>query len=237
MDTADAGASVSERPDITEELIVLPVYLVVDVSASLTGDLDSINEAVASLFNSLKANPRVVDVVRVSLIGFSDNAQTILPLGDVREVISPGLVAGGTTNYSAALSLVRQVIPDDVAALKREGFRVNRPLMFFVTDGSPVDPSWRAALDDLRSPEFLQRPTIVAIGFGSVDPAIIREIGKGKGGAFMISDAIGIPDAIDSMWSGMTSMLTATVMSTSSGLAVAWPVQIPQEWLNLESTA
>jgi uncharacterized protein YegL len=234
MDTADAGASVSEGPRINEGRITLPVYLVIDTSASLVDDIDSINEAVASLFRSLTADPWMTDIARLSLIAFSDSAQTILPLSDVSEISQPPtLVAGGTTNYSAAFALARQVIPEDVAALKREGFRVYRPVMFFVTDGSPSDRSWQAALEELRSPEFRQRPTTIAIGFGSADPAIIRDIGAGKGGAFMISDAVSIRDAIHSMWSGMTSMLTATVMSSSSGPGQVAQVPVPQEWLNL----
>jgi len=225
---------VSERLGISEELIVLPVYLVVDTSASLTGEIGSINEAVSSLFRTLAANPAMADTVRVALIEFSEDARIVIPLSDVGEITRvPALVAGGTTNYSAALRLVRQVIPDDVASLKSEGFRVWRPVMFFVTDGSPADHSWQIALEELRPPEFRQGPTIVAIGFGSADPAIIREIGSGKGGAFMISDAIGIPDAIGSIWSGLTSMVAATVISSSGGPTQSPPIQVPPQWLNL----
>jgi uncharacterized protein YegL len=240
MDTTHTGASVSERVGISEQLIVLPVYLVVDTSASLTGEIDSINAAAASLLRSLAADPVMAGAVRVSLIEFSDDARTVIPLSDVTDVTRmPTLVAGGTTNYSAAFSLVRQVIPKDVANLKNEGFKVFRPVMFFMTDGSPTDQygspadqSWQTTLEELRPPKFRQGPTIVAIGFGSADPVIIREIGSGRGGAFMISDAISAPDAIRSIWSPLTSMVTATVIS-SSGDSEAPPIQVPPEWLNL----
>jgi uncharacterized protein YegL len=184
----------------------------------------------------LAADAKMAEKVRVSLIEFSDDARTAIPLSDVSDVTRmPTLVAGGATNYSAAFSLVRQVIPKDVANLKSEGFMVYRPVMFFVTDGSPTDQSWQTALEKLRPPEFQQGPTIIAIGFGSADPAIIQEIGSSRGGAFMISDAISIPDTISSIWSALIPMVTGTVVMSSRG-SEGPPIQVPPEWLNLGVT-
>lgn len=166
----------------SEGLVVLPVYLVVDTSASLRDEIDSLNEAVAGFFRSLAHDPTLADMVRLCLIEFSSESTTVVPLRDPTAVSTvPTLIAGGMTNYSAAFNLVRQEILADVAELKHQGFRVFRPLMFFLSDGVPTDPSWPTALDALRSPEFRQGPTIVAVGFGSADPAIIGEIGRGRG--------------------------------------------------------
>jgi uncharacterized protein YegL len=223
---------VSEFP-VADGSIVLPVYLVIDTSASLRGEIDSVNEALASLLHSLVVNPALEDIVRISLIEFSDGARTAMPLSQVSETTqAPVLVAGGSTNYSAVFDLVRQVIPTDVADLKRHSYRVFRPVMFFITDGSPTDLGWQAALEELRSPEFRLRPTIVAIGFGSADPAIIGEIGSGKGSAFMISDAISTREAVDSIGSALPKMLVSTVTSTRTPGGTL-PASVPAPWLNL----
>ena len=217
----------------SEGQVILPVYLVVDTSASLAGEIDSINEAVAAFFRSLLLNPSMADIVRVGLIAFSGDARIIKPLslvGDGRS--APRLVTGGTTNYSAAFTLVREVIPSDVASLKVRGLRVFRPVMLFLTDGAPADPLWQTALDELRKPEFRERPTIVAIGFGSADPAIIREIGSGNGGAFMISDAISVGEAIASIGSALPSMVQATLLSSRSP-SHASSGSIPAHWMEL----
>lgn len=224
----------SELRQTGEGQIVLPVYLVVDTSYSLEGDIPSLNQATARFFRALTREPSTADLVRVCLIDFSDDARVVLPLSEVYDINSPPtLAARSATNYSAAFRLLRQVIPDDVAGLKHEGFRVFRPLVFFLTDGAPNDRDWRAVLDELRSPDFRQRPTIVAVGFGSADPTIIREIGKGKGGAFMVSDAISIPDAIESIWSALTPMLAGTLFSSMSAPRASLPIQVPRQWLNL----
>ena len=219
--------------DSSEGLVVLPVYLVVDTSASLRGEIGLLNKAVAGFFRSIADDAVLADMVKLCLIRFSSEATTVVPLSDpsaVSEVTS--LVADGSTTYSAAFHLARQEISADVADLKRQAYRVFRPLIFFMTDGAPTDPGWLAALELLRSPQFALRPTIVAVGFGSADPAIIGEIGSGRGGAFMISNIVGIREAIASIWSALPAMLTATVLSTRNpGEASA--ASVPPQWLHL----
>lgn len=217
-------------------MITLPVYLVVDTSGSLVGDIDAINQGLADLFESLLLEPTVADTIRIALIQFSSDATLVMPLTDVHNVrTTPNLQAHGTTNYGAAFSLVRQLVPHDVAELRAAGLRVLRPMMFFMTDGYPTDGSWQATLQELRSPEFRERPTIVAIGFGTTDPSILRNVGSGKGRAFMISDTMSIRDAVGSIPSALTSMLTSTVQSSVSKSGNAPPVPLPDGWLDLSS--
>jgi uncharacterized protein YegL len=214
----------------------LPVYLVVDTSASLMGEIDSINAGLVNLFESLEREPAVVDIIRVALIQFSTDARVVMPLTNIGHItMIPSLEAEGTTNYTAALRLVRQLIPKDIAELRAAGLEILRPLMFFVTDGSPTDPDWQVALEDLISPEFRAHPTIVAIGFGSADPNILRAIGGGNGRAFMISDAVSIRDSVGSIWPTLTSMLTATAISSARSPGDVSPVHIPAQWLDVNS--
>jgi hypothetical protein len=107
--------------------------------------------------------------------------------------------------------------------------------MFFITDGSPIDPSWQDALHELQSPEFRERPTIVAFGIGSVDPSVLRAVGRGKGGAFMISERLGTGEAIGSIFAGLTSMLSSTVQSSTATPAPALSVSLSEEWLDLST--
>lgn len=213
----------------------LPAYLVMDTSASLSGDIDAINQGLAGLLDGLLLEPTVANTIRIALIQFSSEARVVIPLTDVHNIKTmPSLQAHGATNYGVAFSLVRQLIPRDVAELRAAGLRVLRPVMFFVTDGSPADPSWQTTLRELQSPEFRERPTIIAIGFGTADPSILREVGSDKGGAFMISDTISIRDAVGSISSGVTSMLTSTLVS-SVAPGDALSISLPDEWLDLSS--
>jgi len=214
----------------------LPAYLVVDTSASLAGDMDTMNQALADLKDSLCQDPVTADAVRFALIQFGSDAKEVVPLTKIADLESlPVLQASGGTDFGAAFSLVHRVILRDVADLRQAGERIFRPLLFFFTDGSPMDPSWRDALRELQATEFRERPTIVAFGIGSVDPSILRAIGSGKGGAFSVSSTLSTPDAIVSIFSGLTSMLTSTFISSVSETGVEPPIQLSDQWLDLSS--
>lgn len=216
-------------------MITLPVYLVVDTSGSLIQEIDAINQGLASLFESLSLQAIVADTVRIALVQFSSDATLAIPLTAVSDIkVTPSLQAHGRTNYGAAFSLVRQLIPSDVGELRAADVRVLRPMMFFMTDGYPTD-AWEVALRELHSPNFRERPTIVAIGFGTADPNILREVGGDKGRAFMISDTIDIRNAVDSISTALTSMLTSTVQSSITKAANAPSVPLPEGWLDLSS--
>lgn len=214
----------------------LPVYLVADASSSLASDIHTVNEAIGSLFYSLSAEPSLADAVRVAVIQFASEAEEILPLSDIREITSiPAIKASGSTDYGAAFRLLRQIIPRDIAAMRIQGLQVFRPVMLFITDGSPTDPDWRDALQELQSPEFRERPTIIAFGIGSVDPSVLREVGSANGGAFVVSSRLSTSGAIRSIFDGLSTMLSSTLQSSVSPGAPAASIALSDDWLNLSS--
>ena len=77
---------------------LLPFYLVVDVSISMSGrKLDSANRMLPSIVDALAKNPILSDKVRFGIIDFSDDAQVRLPLCDLLDptVQLPGLFDPG----------------------------------------------------------------------------------------------------------------------------------------------
>lgn len=217
---------------------VLPVYLVVDTSGSMSGEsINAINDELIHLLDSLRRQPDQVETIRIALIQFDSYASEVFPLTDLQDITVPNLQAGGATDYGAAFRLVRQLIARDVAELRTIGLRIFRPVMVFITDGHPVDSSWRLALEELESPEFRERPTTIAIGFGSADPSVLREISRGSsgGGAFMVSDTLGIRDAITSIFSTLKSMLVSTVRSSVSRSSDVPAINLPGQWIDLST--
>ncbi len=214
-------------------MTALPFYLVIDTSASLMGDIGEIDQQLAELLDFLKSNPVTADKTWVSLIQFSSNAEEVVRLSKVDNIEGfPSLRAGGATNYGAAFSLVRRLIARDVAELRSIGERIYRPVMFFLTDGSPIDVAWREDLRELQASR--ERPTIIAIGFGSVDPGILREVSSQN--AFMISESAdsGVM-VISSIFSFAKTLLGSTIQSTVSN-AAGLSVSVPTEWIDLSSS-
>ncbi|MEV5409584.1 VWA domain-containing protein [Thermopolyspora sp. NPDC052614] len=156
---------------------VLPFYLVCDESYSMQGEaLDAINQELPTIYQEIASNPVVADRARLGIIGFSTTAEVLLPLADLNEVQSiPQLTPRGMTNYGAAFALLRQTIEQDIKGLKQAGHTPYRPTVFFLTDGQPTD-DWQLEHQNLVSPSFGPHPTILAFGFGEVEPTTLQHI-------------------------------------------------------------
>jgi uncharacterized protein YegL len=163
---------------VQEQAKILPFYLVVDVSWSMSedGKLDSANGIVEQLTEALAKQPVIADKVRFGLIDFSDDAHVVLPLCDLSMAPEPPPFAvRGGTSYVSAFNRLHQQIEQDVAQLKGDGFAVHRPAVFFISDGEPTDDeaAWRQAFSELTSYDkasktgFAFFPNVIPFGVGA----------------------------------------------------------------------
>ncbi|MFC9636412.1 VWA domain-containing protein [Streptomyces mirabilis] len=197
---------------------ILPFYMVCDESGSMTGTgVDAINAALPDLHQEISTNPSVADKTRFALIGFSTQASVLQPLADLSELTQlPSLSAGGVTSFGAVFRLLKDTIEKDVAVLKADGHDVYRPVVFFLSDGSPTDQDWRTALQELNS--FRYAPKIIAFGIADADAATITEVANFK--AFLqqdgsISPAVALREFASSITRSIVS--SATSMSAQGG--------------------
>lgn len=161
---------------------VLPVYFVADESGSMGGVIAELNGGVASLLDELAKEAFAAAKVRLAIWGFSDTAVMHLPLTDPRRIETvPTFAARNNTSFGTVFKELRSRIPEDVARLKSDGYLVNRPAVFFLTDGYPDDnDNWRDPLQELKSQAFRERPNLLAFGIGDAQPAVIREIASNE---------------------------------------------------------
>lgn len=215
-------------------MITLPVYVVVDASSSLANDIQTVNEAIEILLRGIQDDLILAESVKVAIIQFAFDSHEVLALSDVRDIGSyPSIVAGGGTDYGAAFRLLRRLIPRDIRKMREAGERVFRPVMVFITDGSPTDNDWPAALAELKAPEFRERPTIIAFGLGSADPSVLREIGNEGGDAFVVSSRLSTSEAIRSILLGLAAVLSSIVQSSTAPDGPAIAIPLSDDWLNL----
>lgn len=209
---------------------VMPVYLVVDVSYSMSIAEEQLNSSLSSLLNVLRTDPLMAELVRLSLIAFSEMPVLLARLSSVEEMKLPWLRPSGGTRYGPAISMLARTVQDDIAALQNSGYAVYRPLVFFISDGSPMDPGWQVELRELRDQR--RSPTIIAIGFGSADPQALRLIAGGRGRAFIFAEHTDAKQAIESTLEFAGAALQSTVLG-STKQEESQPIALPSDWIDV----
>jgi uncharacterized protein YegL len=177
------------EPNMGEGYRVRPFYLCMDVSGSMGMTIadgrtvmDDVNDELADLLTSLKKQPEVCDVTRLSIVSFASEAKVDLPLVNLQAVSAmPVLKAGGGTSFTHPFRLLREVIEKDYH--NRQPNSWNRPLVIFMTDGYPdngTEAAWQAARDALLDPEWKRHPILAVFGFGKAHRDIITTLATGQ---------------------------------------------------------
>jgi uncharacterized protein YegL len=174
--------TVRERVGVQEGQVVMPFYLVCDVSASMTYDMPALNEGIRKLRRAIVAQPQVDDIAQIGIITFSDYAQVALPLSQLSEGSMPSLRAQNSTNYGSAFRLLAQTVEKDIAALKARRLRVYRPCAFFLTDGEPTDSSWFQTFQSTLTYDKVARtgmkghPVFIPFGFRDAREDVLSKL-------------------------------------------------------------
>jgi uncharacterized protein YegL len=171
-----------EQAGVERGQLVMPFYLICDVSYSMTGDMPRLNEGIRQLRQAIVNEPAVDDVAHLAILTFSDTAQVVLPLTQLSEHDMPTLSVQGGTNYGSAFRLLAQVISRDMQSLKARGYKVYRPCAFFLSDGEPLDGDWeqtfRSTLtfDPSTGAGMKSHPVFVPFGFRDAPEHVLRRL-------------------------------------------------------------
>jgi uncharacterized protein YegL len=163
----------------------MPVVLLVDVSTSMEPvGIAQANQGIRDYIEELQRSDDTRDSVFLSVITFSDTAQTIIEHQAV-ETVSPPLIKAGAprTNLDKGLAEV-------LALVKRKDLQFKggkEPLFVLITDGNPNcdESAWKAQLELMNQhPLIGRRPSGRAAGFrviagagddDSIDDSVLTE--------------------------------------------------------------
>lgn len=213
---------------------ILPIYFVADESGSMHDDIDQLTEGLSSLLNEIHRQPFAAAAVRFSVIGFNNTANLYVELADLRDIESLGqLTAAGGTYFSTALDMLASLIPTHVERLKAEGYRVNRPTVFLLTDGYPMgDDEWEEALADLQA--LKARPNLLAFGIGDADPAVISQLASNPKYAFTAAEGASTGQVLAEFMTSLTQSVISSGNSIGSGQGQIQP-QIPEGFIPIDA--
>lgn len=185
MSLADAGVLDGQRLTLCDvsraaETDVLPCYVAVDTSDSVTGPaLDVLNVELARLADALRDDSRVSGSCRLAVLTFDVEARVVLPLTPAADLqAAPALAATRPgTDYASVFRLLRRQIERDLTGLRMAGLRPLRPLVVLVTDGRPTRGNWPPAHAALTDPGWEGAPEILAFGVGNASALTLRRLG------------------------------------------------------------
>jgi uncharacterized protein YegL len=218
------------------EASVLPIYFVADCSGSMAGEpIAEVNKGLASLLDALQSESMAAAKVRFCVIGFDSLARCHLEPEDLRNLESmPTLAAGGTTSYAAAFGELYRRLPTDVSNLKGAGYIVNRPAAFFLSDGVPnPGDGWEGVHASLTSPDFKQRPNVLAFGIGDADAETIKRVASKPDFAFVAARGVDTGQAIAKFIEALTNSVITSGRALASGQA-ALPIEKPEGFISLQ---
>ncbi|WP_194894105.1 vWA domain-containing protein [Catenulispora pinisilvae] len=198
--------------------VLLPAYVLVDESASMGPYVDELTAGLVSLCEELRTAPTLASKLRLAVLGFSDDVRAHLTVADMRVQASlPQVSARGRTDYGAAFADLTARIPTDVRYLRSEGYKVHRPVVFFLSDGQPTDSGWKRALlkltDRRRTPAA---PNIIACGMGSAERRTIAEVATRPEFGFVAPRGTDLGQAVSEFFQALTTSLIASSQALSS---------------------
>jgi len=201
---------------------VLPIYFIADESTSMQDDVGELNSGLTSLLDAMHLEGMAAAKVRMSIIGFSNSSRCYLDMADLRQIETlPTLTSSGSTEYAVAFNELYNRINDDIPKLKTLGYAVNRPAVFFLTDGQPTDKyasDWQDPLGRLKDPNFAYRPNIIAFGIGQgVSPQMILDVASKPEFAFVTARGTSTGEAVANFCTTLVQSVVSSGQAAASG--------------------
>jgi uncharacterized protein YegL len=238
MSEALRESAVQEQTHVQGQL-VMPFYVICDVSGSMSGDIAALQAGLEQLKADIMKDPVVDDLTMLSVIAFGTDAKTVVALAPPSEVVIPQLQLMGGTDFGAAFREYHRAFEEDRARLKAEGKKVYRPCVFFLTDGEPWDKDYVQTFSSLLAydPATNQGnrafPYVVTFGFRDAPEDVIRglaypDFGSTKGKWFLARSS-NISELLRSMTKAIGNTVVSSGLSASAGVPqIVPPTVSPQ---------
>lgn len=151
----------------------LPVFLLLDVSGSMSGyKIDTLNQCVKEMIKDFQSERMSEVALKLCIITFGQGgAKLHTPLSSLKDVEFRDLQAEGNTPMGAALKMASDII-NDKEKVSSKGYR---PVVVLVSDGYPND-SWKSPLVEFVNGKRTSKCERWALGIGDgYDGAMLKE--------------------------------------------------------------
>lgn len=212
---------------------VVAFYLILDQSASMSGELEALRQSVNQIVAELRAHAETDDTAMLGVISFGTTAQITIPLSRLSDITAvPQLTVLGGTNFGAAWNAYDQAFHADKKAIRAKNVAMHRPLVFFLADGLPYpddEGQFRQTfLSTLGGDATKAWPYVIAYGFRDASAPLLKDIaypdfGETRGLWFLSRD--GDPAAAVRQFASLVFTVVSLLTRDHVGLA-STPEQI-----------
>lgn len=154
----------------------LPVYFLIDVSESMTGEpIENVQKGMRSIIQELRTDPYALETAFASVIAFAGRAIELSPLTELYKFYPPVLPIGGGTAVGNALDFLMNHIDANVKKTTLEEKGDWKPIVFMFTDGTPTDDPTKAF--SRWNNYYRKHASLVVISLGdNVDTSLFGQI-------------------------------------------------------------
>lgn len=145
----------------------IPVIFLIDTSYSMEGlGIQQVNNNMKEYIDALKDDSDTKDSVQLTIITFSDSAETVIKFKPISDVDAPILKEQDSTDLAKGIAEVIRVVQEEADFIKSE---CKRPLLVFMSDGNATcsESEWRSEINRLNNDFILSRAIRVALGAGN----------------------------------------------------------------------
>jgi len=117
----------------------LPIYLLLDCSASMTGEaMEAVHQGIKALMGDLRNDPQAIETAYISVITFNSTAQQICPLKELGLFKEPELKTGGSSALGEAMKILDFCLGKEISK-ESPGKNDWKPIVFIMSDGHTTD--------------------------------------------------------------------------------------------------
>lgn len=161
-----------------------PVYLLLDTSWSMAGNIDELQSAIRDIYNQIKNEPQIEETAAICIIEFNSTVNQIIALSRPWDIQSDfTFSARGVTLTGEALKFVNAQAKSELHFASRSRAKADlKPLLIILTDGKCTDENGTA---NERGKALLAEGVaslskwwggILACGMGDFSPEELRTI-------------------------------------------------------------
>ena len=189
----------------------LPVYLLLDVSGSMSGEpIEQVKNGVQMLISALRADPYALETVHVGVVTFGENAAVAVPLTELTAFQPPVLTAAGRTSLGAGLSLLADCAAKEVTKSSATEKGDWKPMVFIMTDGAPTD-EWMNGLARFRMEKW---GIVVGCAVDGADDKVLKQVAGDE-------SVVRLNTANSSAMAAFFKWVTASVSASSKSVETA----------------